>query len=86
MNMNIEAPDLFRPYIKTFQKCIKVKDCVIKRLHEELVDLRGPLPESENANDSVNSGVQAIMESGNESGAVDDDIRSVLCTLEQRKD
>ena len=71
-------------FSRLFQKCIKVKDCVIKRLHEELVDLRGPLPESENANDSVNS--QAIMESGNESGAVDDDIRSVLCTLEQRKD
>ena len=31
------------------QKSIKVKDCVIKRLHEELVELRGPLPDDRNS-------------------------------------
>ena len=33
----------------SLQKSIKVKDCVIKRLHEELVELRGPLPDDTNS-------------------------------------
>ena len=33
----------------SLQKSIKVKDCVIKRLHEELVELRGPLPDDRNS-------------------------------------
>jgi len=62
------------------QKSIKVKDCVIKRLHEELVELRGPLPDDRNSEVTGETSVAGSVDEGAVSSGVSDvadDARSI---------